>query len=48
MFILALIYLIILVAGIFISYRANGWSNLAEWVLFLIIGYVLFFDVLNK
>lgn len=52
MFLLALVYLIILVVAA-LGYiwtdprgvRIAGW---AQWVLFAIIGFVLFWNVLNK
>lgn len=52
MFLLALIYLIILIAHISFSLsgseRWGRFSGLAQWVLFAIIGFVLFWNVLNK
>ena len=52
MFLLALVYLIILVVaavGVFWNDpRGVRISGIAQWVLFAIIGFVLFFSVLNK
>ena len=52
MFLLALVYLIILVVAVIGSFwddprgaRLSGW---AQWILFAIIGFVLFWDTLNK
>ncbi len=52
MFLLGLIYLIILVVAA-IGYfwndpRGVRISGIAQWVLFAIIGFVLFWSVLNK
>lgn len=52
MFLLALIYLIILVVAA-VGYfwndpRGLRVSGLAQWVLFAIIGFVLFWNILNK
>ena len=52
MFILALIYLIILVVAflgiIWDDVRVVRISGVAQWILFLIIGIVLFWSILNK
>ena len=53
MFLLALVYLIILIVWGFFSLRAPGpdgtrFGGIAQLVLFVIIGIVLFWDVLNK
>lgn len=52
MFLLGLIYLIILVVAIVGSFwndpRGARISGFAQWVLFAIIGFVLFWSVLNK
>lgn len=48
MFLLALVYLIILVVfGVF-SYRRTGIEGLPAFVLFLILGIAVFWNVLNK
>lgn len=52
MFLLALVYLIILLVAILGSFwndpRAVRLSGFAQWTLFAIIGIVLFWSVLNK
>lgn len=53
MFLLALIYLIILVVALLgivwnEDARFTRLSGAAQWVLFAIIGFVLFWNVLNK
>lgn len=48
MFFLALVYAIILIVGVIFSWRSDGWNNLPMWVLFAILGYVAFWNVLNK
>jgi hypothetical protein len=48
MFLLALVYLIIVVVFGFFGYRRSGLETLPEFVLFLIIGIVLFWSVLNR
>lgn len=48
MFFLALVYLIILVVMVFFSWRDKSYPGFAATVLFIIIGFVLFWSVLNK
>lgn len=54
MFLLALVYLIILVVWAIFSFRSpvpEGGSRLggvAQFILFCIIGFVLFWNILNK
>lgn len=52
MFLLALVYLIILVVAFIGSMvsdpRGARISGFAQWVLFAIIGFVLFWSVLNR
>lgn len=50
MFLLALVYLIILVVWAIFSLRApeGRWGGVAQLVLFAIIGFVLFWSVLNR
>lgn len=52
MFLLALIYLIILVVAalgyLWNDPRVVRISGFAQWVLFAIIGFVLFWNILNK
>jgi uncharacterized membrane protein YcaP (DUF421 family) len=48
MFLLALVYLIVLVVfGVF-GYRRDGAASLPEFVLFLLLGIAVFGNVLNK
>jgi len=52
MFVLALVYLIILVVAIIGSFWNDPWgarlSGFAVWVLFAIIGFTLFWNTLNR
>lgn len=48
MFILGLIYLISLVIIAVFAWRDRSYPGFAATVLFAIIGFVLFWDVLNK
>jgi len=49
MFILGLVYLIILVIGAIGYFWENARiSSTAQWILFAIIGFVLFWSVLNR
>lgn len=51
MFLLALVYLIILVVWAIFSLRASEgsrWGGLTQLALFAIIGFVLFWNVLNR
>lgn len=48
MFILALVYLIILVILIVFTWRDRSYPGAAATVLFTIIGFVLFFKELNR
>lgn len=50
MFFLALVYAVILIVwAVFYPWNTPNWrSGIAQIVLFAIIGFVLFFDVLNK
>jgi hypothetical protein len=52
MFFLALVYAVILIIAVVAGFwndprgvRVSGW---AQWILFAIIGFVLFWNVLNK
>ena len=51
MFLLALVYLIILIIWAVFSWAPDRWGrygSIAELVLFAIIGFALFWNVLNK
>lgn len=48
MFLLALVYMIIVVVFGFFGYRRSGFETAPEFILFVIIGIVLFWSVLNR